>query len=264
MSAQDPQQLAAEVQGATVRANQVLQELQAALERASSLATSLQAAKAASRAVAAPGQPQGQPQPQMEELTRRLADLESDRSELSTRLAEFEQQTGRLMNLYVATYQLHATLDPQEVQSTIGEIAVNLLGAERYALLFWKNEGNRCEIALSQGLEHDTSGVFQSGFYAGGDPAVDATLADGVLRIGPLEGSEALAVVPLTVQGATVGALVLLKLFDHKEKLRPDDRDLLDLLAAHAASALFAARVYSTTDRKLKTLESLVKLVRRG
>jgi len=42
----------------------------------------------------------------------------------------------------------------------------------------------------------------------------------------------------------------------------PEDRDLLDLLAAHAASALLAARMYSATDRKLKTLENLVKLVR--
>ena len=90
-----------------------------------------------------------------------------------------------------------------------------------------------------------------------------STLSDGVLRIGPLDGSAALACVPLTVQGATVGALVILKLFDHKAMLRPEDRDLLDLIAAHAASALFAARVYSATDRKLKTLESLVKLVRR-
>jgi len=56
---------------------------------------------------------------------------------------------------------------------------------------------------------------------------------------------------------------VILKLFDHKEMLRAEDRDLLDLIAAHAASALFAARVYSVTDRKLKTLESLVALVRR-
>ncbi len=67
---------------------------------------------------------------------------------------------------------------------------------------------------------------------------------------------------PLTVQGAIVGALVVLKLFDHKPSFTAGDKDLLDLLAAHAASALFAARVYSATDRKLKTLESLVKLVR--
>jgi GAF domain-containing protein len=119
-------------------------------------------------------------------------------------------------------------------------------------------------VTLGQGLQDDPSGLFAGGKYAGGDPALDATLTDGQLRIGPLEGSAALATVPLTVQGTTVGALAILKLFDHKPTLRPEDRELLDLLAAHAASALFAARVYSATDRKLKTLESLVNLLRRG
>ena len=201
------------------------------------------------------------------ELERRLSTAESDVKELASRLVDSEHQGGRLMNLYVATYQLHATLDPGEVQATIAEIAINLLGAERFVLLFrkgGKNEGEgACEIAFSEGMEENASGAYHDGIYAGGDPAVDATLADGILRIGPLEGSEAMACVPLTVQGTTVGALVILKLFDHKALLRPEDRDLLDLIAAHAASALFAARVYSNTDRKLKTLESLVALVRR-
>ena len=229
-----------------------LDELRAALDRATALARQLEG-----RAEAAG------------ELKTRLEDVESDREELSTRLAEYEHQVQRLMNLYVATYQLHATLDPGEVQATIAEIATNLLGAERFVLLFWKSgpSGERkprqCEIAFAQEMEDDPSGRYLNGVYAGGDPGVDATLADGVLRIGPIEGSDALACVPLCVQGTTVGALVILKLFDHKEMLKPEDRDLLDLIAAHAASALFAARVYSATDRKLKTLESLVALVRR-
>jgi GAF domain-containing protein len=233
------------------RSSSTLDELRAALDRATELAREIEG-----RAEAAG------------ELKSRLADVESDREELSTKLAEYEHQVQRLMNLYVATYQLHATLDPGEVQATIAEIAINLLGAERFVLLFWKSgaadrKPGDCEVAFSQGLEDDTTGRYQNGVYAGGDPAVDATLADGSLRIGPIEGSETLACVPLTVQGGTVGALVILKLFDHKAMLRPEDRDLLDLLAAHAASALFAARVYSVTDRKLKTLESLVALVRR-
>ena len=232
------------------RAGVALEELRATLDRAAELARELKDLPV----------PTG---PAKEDLAARLADVESDRAELSQQLSEYEQQVGRLMNLYVATYQLHATLDPAEVQATIAEIAINLLGAERFALLFWKSDSAECEIALQQGLEGDASGFYANNTYAGGDPAVDATLSDGVLRIGPIDGSDVLAAVPLTVQGATVGALVLLKLFDHKSVLRPDDRDLLDLLAAHAASALFAARVYSNTDRKLKTLESLVKLVRR-
>src|SRR5438552_9028046 len=235
-----PEQLPSQVGSA-------LDELRATLDRAAELAKEI-----------------GSRPESAAELSARLADVQSDRDELSTKLAEYEQQVGRLMNLYVATYQLHATLDPGEVQSTIAEIATNLLGAERFALLFWNADGTQCEIALGQGLSQDASGFYGAGKYAGGDSAVDATLTDGVLRIGPIDGSETVAVVPLTVQGAVVGALVILKLFEHKAKLRPEDRELLDLLAAHAASALFAARVYHQTDRKLKTLESLIQLVKRG
>jgi GAF domain-containing protein len=229
-----------------------LAELQATLARAGELLHSIEQSSRKS------------PPGSVLELQDRLNDVVQDRDALSRRLAEYEQQTGRLMNLYVATYQLHATLDPGEVQSTIAEIATNLLGAERFALLFWKGDGGECEIALGRGLADDATGLYSGGIYAGGDPAVDATLTDGVLRIGPIDGSDAVAVVPLTVQGAVVGALAVLKLFDHKAMLRPEDRELLDLLAAHAASALFAARVYHQTDRKLRSLESLIQLVKRG
>jgi GAF domain-containing protein len=234
------------------RLGNALEELRATLDRAAELAKQIEEDPA--------------PEASVPELQARLADVQSDRAELSSKLAEYESQVSRLMNLYVATYQLHATLDPAEVQATIAEIAINLLGAERFVLLFWKtDESGDCEIAFSQGMENDKSGLYKDGSYSGGDAIVDATLSDGVLRIGPdtNSGSDVLACVPLTVQGATVGALVILKLFAHKTSLKPEDRDLLDLLAAHAASALFAARVYSNTDRKLKTLESLVKLVRR-
>ncbi len=239
--------------------SKLVAELQQALERAAELIHTLQEHST--------GTPPGTVDPGAEKLghlRHRLATAESELNELSSRLVETEHQRGRLMNLYVATYQLHATLDLEEVQATIGEIARDLLGAERFLLLIKQGEDSECEVALQQGLDTVTQSLYADGRYNGGDLMVDRTLADGVLRLGPEEGSEALAVVPLTVQGVTVGAIVLLKLFDHKPSLTAEDRDLLDLLAAHAASALFAARVYSTTDRKLRTLESLLQLVRGG
>jgi GAF domain-containing protein len=145
------------------------------------------------------------------------------------------------------------------VQRTIAEIAVDLLGAEAFALLLRTSGGAECQIPLFQGEE---GSLFARGTYRGGDPQVDATLSDGLLRIGRQPGSTALAVVPLRVQEAVVGALVLLKLFDHKPALSSQDRDLLDLLAAHAASALLAARTASATERRLQTLESLLELLR--
>jgi GAF domain-containing protein len=198
----------------------------------------------------------------VQELERRLATAESDVKELASRLVDSEHQGGRLMNLYVATYQLHATLDPAEVQATIAEIAINLLGAEQFVLLLRKDDAEDYEIALIEGMYDGVTPPYDGESYAGGDPMVDATLKDGVLRLGPTAESQALAAVPLRVQNEIVGALVLLKLLDHKPILRAEDRDLLDLLSAHAASAMFAARLFATKDRKLRTLESLVKLAR--
>ena len=190
--------------------------------------------------------------------------METDSGELAARLVAAEHQASRLMGLYVAAYQLHATLEPAEVRATIAEIAINLLGAERFVLLLRAGTGEGCEIALAEGLEEDASGLFADGQYVGADPMVDATLEDGTLRVGPMGGSRALAAVPLVVQGTTVGALVILKLLDHKGGLVSHDRELLELLAAHAASALYAAQAHANADRKLRTLESLVKLARRA
>ncbi len=235
----------------------LLGELQSALERAGQLLEELKARPPAS---AAAGAATARPA----DLAERLAAAEADLGELSTRLVDAERQRGRLMNLYVATYQLHATLDLDEVKSTIAEIVRELLGAERFVLLLREGETVECEVALARGLDGEQGSPFAGRHYRGGDPAVDRTLADGVLRMDPDEGSASLAAVPLRVQGMTVGVIVILKLFDHKPSLDTDDRDLLDLLAAHAASALVAARIYSTTDRKLRTLESLIQLVRGG
>jgi uncharacterized coiled-coil protein SlyX len=237
----------------------LVSELRATLERAGELVrvveTNLRGASEESEGA-------GSDEERIAELERRLATAESDVKELASRLVDSEHQGGRLMNLYVATYQLHATLEPAEVQETIAEIAINLLGADQFVLLLRRDEGEGYEIALLEGMYDGVLPLYDGETYKGGDPMVDSTIKDGVLRLGPTAESQALAAVPLRVQNDIVGALVVLKLLDHKPILRAEDRDLLDLLSAHAASAMFAARLFATKDRKLRTLESLVKLAR--
>ncbi len=228
-----------------MRARQLIHDAQAAIEEASKSVVQQRTASA-----------------EIPERELRLAKAEDEREELAARLVEVEHQVGRLMTLYVATYQLHATLDPADVQSTIAEIAVNLLGAEHFALLLRNDDDSALEIRLQEGsIDAAWSGAAT---YTGGDPLIDASLLDGMLRFGPADDSPVLVAVPLRVQDVTEGALVITKLFEHKGKLDEDDRDLLDLLGAHAASALFASRVYSRAARKVRTLEGLIKLVRKG
>lgn len=241
-----------------------LDELRATLDRARELIQELETGKAQLAAVTAAAHAATEPaaRERLRRLEDDLAEAELDRSELTTRLVDAERQAGQIMSLYVATYQLHATLDPADVQSTIGEIAVDLLGAQRFALLLRPEPSAPVELALGRQLTPEQMAWFENGTYRGGEPMIDAVLADGALRMAPYPGSTAVAVVPLSVQEQLVGVLAVLELLSHKPVLDSADRDILDLLAAHAASALLAARVYAQTDRKLKTLESLVKLVR--
>lgn len=232
-------------------------QLRASLDRAGELVRVLESNLGSIAAAQAEHSPE-----RVQELEERLQHAEADVKELASRLVDSEHQTGRLMNLYVATFQLHSTLDPTEVQATIAEIAINLLGAEQFVLLLRDGDGSGCQVALAEGIPTGSGGLFADTSYTGGDPMVDSTLDDGVLRLGPSDDSAALAAVPLRMQDMVVGALVVLKLFDHKPMLKAEDRDLLELLSAHAASSLFAARLFATKERKLKTLESLVQLAR--
>ncbi len=238
-----------------VNGGELVRHLRDTLDRAASLAGALSEALAR----ISPQQPQ-ETEPAFQE---RLRAAETDAHDLASRLVESENQLGRLMNLYVATYQLHAVPDPAQVRATIADISVNLLGAQQFVLLLRRDETDECEVALREGMRDLTAFPLYAGeTYAGGDPQVDTTLVDGSLKLGPFADSAALAVVPLKFQQEVLGVLVLLKLFDHRPPLRADDRELLDLLSAHAASALLAARLFAAKDRRLKTLESLIRLAR--
>ncbi len=192
-------------------------------------------------------------------LTRRVAGLEADSRDLQELLQTTEHQAAQLANLYVATFQLHASLEFEDVKRAICEIAINLLGAQRYALLVRDDDTGTMEIvARSEGL----ASPFTGDRYPGGDASVDAGLVDGVVRVGMADGSAALVAVPLSAQGQVLGMLVILGLLPQKGGVGAEDRELLDVMAAHAASALLAARIFQERTRKLRTLEGLMDLLK--
>lgn len=166
-------------------------------------------------------------QERIAELELRQVAAEAERHQLAARLASAERDAGRLMELYVALFQLHATLAPSKVAAAIVEVAVDILGAQRFLLLLRDQSSRSLHIALSHGLEESEKALYE-GEWAG-------------------EPQGALAVVPLKAQGQPVGYLVLLKLLDHRSELGARDRELLELLGEHAAAALLAARAYSAS-----------------
>jgi len=193
------------------------------------------------------------------ELDRRTTGLEECLREMEQLLARTERQAAQLANLYVATYQLHASLEASEVRAAVADIAVNLLGAELFSIWIRDDAGALVRAAESSGA--DRTAPLEP--YAGGDALLDACLHGQALQFGPREGSTSVAAVPFAAQGELVGVLMVERILPQKPGFTAEDRELLDLLAAHAASALIAARAFEQSQRKLNTYEGLLGFLRR-
>jgi len=195
------------------------------------------------------------------ELGRRTAELEQSMREMEQLLARTERQAAQLANLYVATYQLHASLETADVRAAVADIAVNLLGAEAFAI--WvRDDEDRLALAPESGTHCQRTGATAT--YAGGDSLIDACLVEPRPQFGPREGSAAALALPFTAQGEVVGVLVVQRFLAHKAGLSAEDHELLDLMGAHAASALLAARAFRVTQRKLQAYEGLLGFLRKG
>ncbi|HEU4520984.1 MAG TPA: GAF domain-containing protein, partial [Thermoanaerobaculia bacterium] len=191
---------------------------------------------------------------------------EEENKDFASRYHEIEEQNNNLANLYVASYQLHSTLDFREVIQIVQEIVINLIGAEAFAILLldektgelktiaWEGEDvmpgvSSVETQLGTGLLGD---VAQSGdSYYTTDDLEDTTIT--------LE--RPLAAVPLKIKEHVIGLIVIYRLLQQKDAFSAVDYELFSLLAAHAATAIFSSKLYSQSERKLNTIQSFLDLL---
>jgi hypothetical protein len=174
-------------------------------------------------------------------LEHRLLEVESEGRRFSEKYAEVEAQNTNLANLYVASYRLHATRDRQEVLSAIQEIVANLIGSEELAVYETDADGATLKLVASYGIdpaEHAAvplgAGRIGRAAQSGGpdvgpSPAAPERAAEGELT----------ACIPLKLDGQIIGALALFRLLPQKAGFEAIDHELFDLLATHAAAALY-------------------------
>lgn len=179
------------------------------------------------------------------ELLGELRVAETRNEAWAARHAEIEERHNDLANLYVASYQLHASFDPDEVVAAISEIVINLIGAEVFALYSCDGESGRLTPVACEGRPLASFPVLSVG--AG---VIGSVVADGALYVAPHAASsevandgEPVVVIPLYARGRALGAIALYKLFDQKGGLSDLDGQLFGLLASHAATALLSARL---------------------
>jgi hypothetical protein len=222
------------------------------------------------------GDKPGSAQNSLRELVARIEALELERTQLlkgfegvstqtqdvNARFHEIERENNNLANLYVASFQLHSTVDLREVTQIILEILLNFVGAKTFAIQLADEEQGKLRTLAAEGIERARvpEGKLDGGkvgeVIASGQPFYD----EG--RFGSRSDLERpVIIVPLKIRDQVVGAIVVWDLLQQKTALQEVDYELFNLLGAHAASALQGAKLTAELNGRPTALWAAADLV---
>jgi GAF domain-containing protein len=190
----------------------------------------------------------------------RLLEVEEENRKFADRYVEIEEENNNLANLYVASYQLHSTLDIDEVLKIVIEIVINLIGAEAFAVYMLDGKDESLEVVAAEGVEpaEVPSCRLGSGIIGKAATSVETSCWDPVRSE---DYTKPIVVIPLQIQKRPIGAIAIFSLLQQKDGFSALDHELFNVLGGHAATAIFAARLYSQSERKLNTIQGFIELL---
>jgi hypothetical protein len=178
-------------------------------------------------------------------LVEQLAQAEESNRSFAERYVDVEQLNSNLANLYVASYRIHGSLDRAEVLSTIQEIVINIIGSEDFVVFERRGNGSLGVVsAFGVDPERYVEGCQATSILAELVSAGATYVAPADLSAESASEGMPLACVPLKVGDRVIGAIAIFRLLQHKSNLESLDYELFNLLATHAATALYCSDLH--------------------
>ncbi|MEE8538087.1 MAG: GAF domain-containing protein, partial [Acidobacteriota bacterium] len=197
-------------------------------------------------------------------LEEQFQAADNDGRSFMTRYAEVEEQNNNLANLYVASYQLHSTLDFVEVMTTVKEILINLIGAEVFSIMLQDERSGELAVVASQHLNDTLTLRLGEGPIGKAALSGQTYMAPEPAQGGDIDVGAPLAAIPLKIKEHVIGVICIYRLMEQKDKFQNIDYELFTLLASHAATAIFSSQLYSRSERKLSTIQNFLELLTTG
>lgn len=201
---------------------------------------------------------------ELKSLKERFRRVEEENKDFASKYVEVEEENNNLANLYVASYQLHSTLDFSEVLRIVLEIVINLIGAEKFAVQLIDDKTNELVPVSTEGLPISEIPKIKIGEGIIGSVAREGEshFADNMLDITEFDPYMPIVCIPLKIKEHVIGVLSIYKLLTQKAGFSNVDYELFNLLAGHAATAIFSSRLYTQSERKLTTIQSFLDLLK--
>lgn len=197
-------------------------------------------------------------------LRERFRLVEEENKDFASKYLEVEEENNNLANLYVASYQLHSTLDFSEVLRIVLEIVINLIGAEKFAVYLIDEKTNEMVAVGAEGLSAAEMPKVKFGEGRIGEVAKEGEsfFAADISRQEVFNLSEPIVCIPLKIKEHVIGVISIYSLLVQKGGFTNMDYELFNLLAGHAATAIFSSRLYTQSERKLTTIQSFLDLLK--
>jgi nitrate/nitrite-specific signal transduction histidine kinase len=201
-----------------------------------------------------------------ERILEEYRKVEDENKTYASRYINIEEENNNLANLYVCSFQLHSTLDFNEVIQIIMEIVINLIGGEDFGIYLFDEKSNLLKAVAMEGIPLETLRPI-----ALGEGIIGKTMLSGESFFDrDLENARAsqkrspenpLVCIPLKIKEKVIGVIVLYKLLPQKTQFQNLDYELFTMLAGHAATTIFSAKLYSEAQRKLDTIKGFMGLL---
>ncbi len=198
-----------------------------------------------------------------ERLLKKHEEIEKENKDFADRYVEVQEENNNLANLYIASHQLHSTLDYREVLRVILEIVINLVGAETFCIMLLDEKQEAMTTVAAEGIEPGQIERIPIGSGLIGQVARtgEPYFAEDLDLHGDVDLQHPIACVPLAINDTVIGLLVVYNLLTQKDCFKNIDFELFNLLAGHAATAIYSADLYSRSERKLSTIQGFLNLL---
>ena len=197
-------------------------------------------------------------------LKEKFMAVEEENKDFATKYLEVEEENNNLANLYVASYQLHSTLDFSEVLRIVLEIVINLIGAEKFAVILIDDKTNELVPVATEGMDITSAPRVKIGSGIIGKVAREGEsyFAEALTERREFNVAEPIVCIPLKIKEHVIGVISIYTLLSQKSEFSNVDYELFNLLAGHAATAIFSSKLYTQSERKLTTIQSFLDLLK--
>ncbi len=195
------------------------------------------------------------------ELLSRMHDVQASSSHYNQRFAEIEAENAQLASLYVASHQLHSTLDLRSIVRQLKELLAQFVGARAFAVYLVEDGAGELVPICSEGVNAsslkrmpvDRNHVLGRAIESGA-----AEWVEGDATAGTIEAPA--ATIPMLLHGRAIGVIAVFATFEQKPSFIDVDFELFKLLGAHAASALVASRLFAEHGVKVGPIDTFLDL----